>query len=342
MKTKVIIFCGVVLAICVWLLLRRVPEQPRTESPEVQAPLTNQPAVKKAQPAVSVTQAALVPKTGMELYAQMRSNLLSPERKARLEQFQEAWRTPIEFYGKVVDENTNPVSGVHVDFDCNDLSSNGTSYYHTESDANGLFSIRDITGKFLGVHVSKEGYYSSKGDNDSFYYAGENVNFVPDPSNPVIFHLRKKGAGEKLIEVKQNYRVARDGTPLGIDLTTGKASAGGSGDLVVQCWTEDAGKSSGQKYDWHCLVTVPGGGLVLSDEEFAFLAPEEGYVPSAEIKMPADRPDWRNDVDLRFFYRLADGRYGRMTFSMIAGGDHFCMIDSVLNPTGSRNLEPSN
>jgi hypothetical protein len=40
--------------------------------------------------------------------------------------------------------------------------------------------------------------------------------------------------------------------------------------------------------------------------------------------------------------QVADGRYGRMTFSMIAGGQHFCMIDSVLNPSGSRNLEPSN
>jgi hypothetical protein len=30
-----------------------------------------------------------------------------------------------------------------------------------------------------------------------------------------------------------------------------------------------------------------------------------------------------------------------MIFSMIAGGHHFCMINSVLNPSGSRNLEPA-
>ncbi len=36
---------------------------------------------------------------------------------------------------------------------------------------------------------------------------------------------------------------------------------------------------------------------------------------------------------------MADGRYGRMTFSMIAGGQHFCMIDSFLNPSGARNWE---
>jgi len=158
--------------------------------------------------------------------------------------------------------------------------------------------------------------------------------------NPVIFLLRKKGTGENLIGVKQNYRVARDGTPLGIDLATGKATTGGSGDFVVQCWTDDQGKASGQKYDWHCVVTIPGGGVVPTDEEFPFQAPENGYVPTNGIAMLADGTNWTSDVDLKFYYRLADGRYGRMTFSMIAGGQHFCMIDSVLNPSGSRNLEP--
>ena len=292
MRTRIIIYCGIVLAACLWLLWWQHAKVPKPiAGPEAVAVSTNPPVVESqsvnpppavagqpSQPPTSVPQST--PKTGMELYSQMRSNLLSPERKARLEQFQEAWRTPIEFYGKVVDENTNPVAGVQVDFGCNDLSPTGTSYYHTESDANGLFSIKDITGKLLNIHVSKEGYYSSKSDSDSFYYAGENVNFVPDQSNPIIFHLRKKGARAKLVEVKQNYGIARDGTALGIDLTTGKAATGGSGNLVVQCWTEDAGKSSGQKYDWHCLVTIPGGGLVLSSGEFDFSAPEDGYAPS--------------------------------------------------------------
>jgi hypothetical protein len=108
----------------------------------------------------------------------------------------------------------------------------------------------------------------------------------------------------------------------------------------VQCWTEDQGKRSGQKYNWHCVVTIPSGGAITNDDEFPFEAPEKGYFPSLEIAMQANHPDWTSDVNLECFYRLADGRYGRMTFSMIAGGDHFCMIDSFLNPTGSRNLEP--
>ena len=109
----------------------------------------------------------------------------------------------------------------------------------------------------------------------------------------------------------------------------------------MRCWTQDAGKRSGEKYDWRCVVSIPGGGAVTNNAEFAFEAPEQGYTPSLEIAMPAARADWQDDVDVKFYYRLADGRYGKMTFSMIAGGQHFCMIDSVLNPFGSRNLEPT-
>jgi hypothetical protein len=239
-----------------------------------------------------------------------------------------------------VDENTNPLPGAQVEFDCNDLSPSGTSYYHTQTDTNGLFSINGITGKLLAVKVHKEGYYPFLPFGTNFFYAGENENFVPDENNPIVFYLRKRGNGEALLAVKRNYGVPRDGTPVGIDLMAGNAVSGGTGDVVVQCWTEDQGKRAGERYDWHCRLTIPGGGLVPFEEHFPFTAPEDGYAPAAEISMPADRADWRAEADLTFFYRLADARYGRMRFSMVAGGHHFCMIDSFLNPSGSRNLEP--
>lgn len=52
------------------------------------------------------------------------------------------WLTPIEFYGKVVDQNGQPVVGAEIDFGTNDLSPTGSSNYKGASDTNGLFSIR--------------------------------------------------------------------------------------------------------------------------------------------------------------------------------------------------------
>jgi hypothetical protein len=249
------------------------------------------------------------------------------------------WQAAINFYGKVVDERSNAVSGADVQFSWTESpSENGNREAKTETGPDGLFSLNGERGAILGVHIGKEGYYSSRQGSDTFHYSVMG-RFIADPKSPVVFRLRKMGLVQPLVAMKRNRAIPRDGTPVWFDLTTGNTAPGENGDLVVRCWTQDHGKPRGQRYDWHCTVAVPGGGLVPTDEEFPFLAPEGSYAPAEEIIMPADRPDWKDDVELRFYYRLANGRYGRMKFAMIAGGQHFCMIDSVLNPSGSRNLE---
>lgn len=334
MRKSILLFCIFVLAFCAWLLFHRTKEPITNSSQKVQTAPTNQPSqIQSGQSLTPKPLSAPITQTPASHPTPLTSNELEEHAIA-------AWEKPIEFYGKVVDENTNPVEGATIQFQWSGRSDKIFTAA-TESDADGLFSLHGKHGRGLNVFVSKEGYYSSRRDKTGFLYSlGPDI-YSPEEWNPVIFHLYKKGVGESLINIKQNYHVPRDGTPLGINLTTGKAEMGGSGDLVVRCWTDDQGKPSSAKYDWHCIVTIPGGGLVLSDKEFAFLAPENGYVSTNEIAMPADRPDWRNDVDVKFFYELPNGDYGRMIFSMIAGGQHFCMIDSLLNPTGSRNLEPA-
>ena len=253
------------------------------------------------------------------------------------------WQAPIDFYGKVVDENGNAVEGASVGFGWMELPiETGNRTASTKSDAAGLFSLRGQRGPNLSVSVSKEGYYAAHRGQMSFNYALGNEDFKADPQNPIVFNFRKKGLGQPLLSLKRNYAVPRDGTPVSIDLVTGATAHGQNGNLVIQCWTQDQGKKPGEKYDWRCTVTVPGGGEVPTSDEFAFQAPEGGYMPSTEVQMIAGQPDWKDDVDLKFYFRLADGRYGRMTFSIIAGGQHFCIIDSVLNPSGSSNLEPAN
>ena len=340
MRKRIWIPLVIVLAVCLLLLFKTkqhqrsaLPEQ--GEAPTNQASQPEQPKAVENRRTSNTSQPPPLPPSATPLAQALATT--NPMAAMRLAM----WQAPIEFYGKVVDENSNVVVGAQVSFHWVEIPApEGNRTSTTESDGGGLFSLHGKHGPSLKVSVSKEGYYAPHRGEWGFTYAlGPGV-ISPDPQNPVIFNLRKKGMGENLIGVKQNYRVARDGTPLGIDLITGKASIGGNGDFVVQCWTQDEGKPSGSKYDWRCVVTVPGGGVVTNNDEFAFLAPENGYVLTNEIAMPADRTNWTSDVDLKFYYRLADGRYGRMTFSMIAGGQHFCMIDSILNPSGSRNLEP--
>ena len=196
------------------------------------------------------------------------------------------WQTPIEFYGKVVDESSNPVPRATIEFTWMELpTDDGSKYTNTESSAEGLFSLQNQRGPSLQVLVSKEGYYPRRGG--AKYGPAETPEFSANPQNPVIFRLRKKGQPEPLLKLKRNYNISRDGTALAINLENGQTTKGENGNLVVQCWTEDKGKRRGEKYDWRCVVKLPDGGAIATAEEFPFLAPEVGYKPSIEINMPA-------------------------------------------------------
>jgi hypothetical protein len=333
MRKSILLACIIVLAFCAWLLFHHTKEPITNSSQEAQTALTNRQSLN--QPSQSV-----IPKPLPAPITQTPAPHPTPLTSNELEERAIAeWEKPIEFYGKVVDENTNPVQGATIQFQWSGRSDKVFTAA-TESDAAGLFSLHGKHGRSLDVSVGKKGYYSSRRDKTGFLYSlGPDI-YSPEEWNPVIFHLRKKGEGASLVGLKRNYRIPRDGTPVSINLTTGATATSESGDFVVRCWTQDAGKRSGEKYDWRCVVSIPGGGAITNNDEFPFEAPEKGYVPSLEIAMPANVPDWRDTVELKFYYHLANGLYGRMTFTMVAFNQHFCMIDSALNPTGSRNLEP--
>lgn len=340
MRKQIWIPCAVGLAFCLLLLLLRPVQHQKTALPDQNEIPANRPSQPRQAEAPQNREGANTPRSTAPPALVAPAGPIggsNPVAAARLA----LWQTQIEFYGKVVDESGNAVSEADITFKWTEIpTEEGSRTSTTKSDAKGLFSMHGQRGPSLEVWVGKEGYYAPHRGQWGFNYAlGPDI-VSPEPQNPVIFQLRKRGAAVPLVALKRSYSISRGGTPLSIDLATGVTMIGASGDFVVQCWTEDQGKRSGERYSWRCVVTIPGGGIVPTEEEFAFLAPENGYMRSTEIAMSAARTDWRDDVDLKFFYRLADGRYGRMTFSMIAGGQHFCMINSILNPSGSRNLEP--
>lgn len=54
-----------------------------------------------------------------------------------------------------------------------------------------------------------------------------------------------------------------------------------------------------------------------------------------------DRKLWNRRASKNFWLRFPDKTFGRISFLMIAGGDHFAVIQGFRNPTPEdRNLEP--
>jgi len=246
------------------------------------------------------------------------------------------WRTPISFYGRVVDERGNSVSGTTIEFGWTDLSPEGYSRATTTSDDAGLFSLDGRTGKHLSVRVAKDGYYTSKSNRSSFFYAGENENFTPDSRNPVLFSLRKKGKGANLITSEKGVRprlalrVPSDNVPVKVDLFEKQSSS--SGQLEIRKNKEVA--------EWSLGIEIPDGGLVESSEEFQFEAPEEGYQPVVKFNLKEGEANWTPHINKRYYVAFGQPRkYGWLRVEASIDQETV-FLEYAINPDGSRYLEP--
>jgi len=258
---------------------------------------------------------------------------------AQMKEIAAAYNTPINFWGKVVDEKGNPVPGALAKMGAADQPLKTGTEYERITDANGLFSVTGAKGLSLSVDVSKAGYYRtdrSRGQVSYFYPSGNKVP-LPTQNSPTVFELRKMGETVPLVHVTElSLRIPKNGSSVEVNLETGLTI--GQGDLKVQCWTNDQAKDAQGHYDWKCLLTVPGGGLVERKDQFAFEAPLEGYQESVELTPSPEK--WTSYVERQYFVKLSDNRYARINFDMRTGGEHFFVIESYFNPTpGSRNLE---
>jgi len=322
MKRKWIILIGllVVAAMVLWWLRTPQPKQPRDQVTPIPEPIPS------ASPHTATTTSAVQ----------------SLDRTAVVESIQGALATPITFYGKVIDQNGDPVPDATVNYSALDKFNASGSQYQGKSDANGNFSISGIVGAALSVGVRKKGYYMIDGKSASAFAYGVGPDSTrrepPTKDNPAILVLQKMGIAEPLIHISsRTYRIARNGTPLEVDLTTGQKSAQGS--LRVEAWTEDQAKNAKQHYNWRCRISVPNGGLVERQDQFDFEAPADGYKPSDEIVMLKTAGKWQPQAQREYFVKFEDGRYARIQLKMIAQGNHFFRLESYLNPSGSRNLE---
>jgi len=252
--------------------------------------------------------------------------------------------TPITFYGKVVDQNGEPIPGANVDYGTIDKFDESGSDYQSKSDENGGFSITGINGAVLTVGVRKEGYYNIHGKSDAAFAYGVGVDPTrkapPTKDNPAMFVLQRIGVTEPLLHIaSRQYRMSKSGEPIEIDLKTGNLVAPGTGNLRLERWANDRNKDTKGHFDWGFRITAPQGGLAERKEQFAFEAPQEGYTEKIEIKMPASVADtWSYAINRSYFVVMRD-HYALIKLDIYSGHDNAVLLEAFVNPTGSRNLE---
>ena len=254
---------------------------------------------------------------------------------------------PIVFYGKVVDQNMQPVASANISFNYNQFRPEGSFSASATSDNNGIFSLSGVSGVTLSVKVSKDGYDPVTSSNQyQFVYLAPpgSEPFHPDAMNPVIFYLRKMGNGVNLITSQRgmspDFVISPpiDGRLIKVDLL--KRKTGGSGQLEIQNWL-DIDPNSGRTKSWRLKLFIPDGGFIETQDEFPFLAPEKGYQSELDFPMPDANGNIRFGVSHKLYY-VAFGNprcYGRLEVSA-SDQTGEVMLQYAINPDGSRNLEP--
>jgi hypothetical protein len=139
----------------------------------------------------------------------------------------------------------------------------------------------------------------------------------------------------------RDFLLAADGKPTEVSLRDGRLTPAGQGDLKVEFQAGPPLDNFPSRISWQCQVMIPGGGLVQTDEEFPFLAPENGYQEFDQWNVGAT--NWTETLDKQYYVKLRDGNFGRVKLRVIGvPGRAFFRMESFLNPSGSRNLEPAN
>jgi len=251
---------------------------------------------------------------------------------------------PISFYGRVVDQDGAPLSGVKVQssirhWDPSAPNLGSSIPLNANSDSAGIFSFAGVTGDAITVDsIDKAGYELEPTPRSYGAIAG-------GPQAPITFRMWSTNVHESLIAGNTSSQIVPDGRIYLVNLTNGTVSESGKGDVKV--WVKRP-SSVGQRdrYDWSCGIEVANGGLI-EDHSLGgamFQAPQEGYAPSFvyEQKVGSGWGDMTGEK--RFYLSLNGGKiYGQMTIELFAYYNKqipgMVRLRYAINPSGSRILK---
>lgn len=329
-------------------LLPRLPEaEPTADEPNgspTPSDLAKQPAI---APQAERGAGGLLPKP--RLFRSTRYPPVTEEERAMWAWWREMerrdpqfeWKTPIEFYGKVVDQSGRPVTEAAVRYSWTTAVGPrpDPSAIATSSD-DGAFAISGLSGKRLVVEVSKDGFVPLRASRGSFEYSAffDELFHVPDPATPVVFRLQRLHGASRMYKHECDIRLALSDSTL-LDVAAGRF--GSVGDFRITTVRRESG-DGGMGSLILQLEAPAGAGLVVTSDELMFEAPPEGYDRAVEISIGPGASQGPDSIRGRLYVRTRAGTYAAIELESIYWQRrNEVTLNAVVyfNPDGSRNLE---
>ncbi len=190
--------------------------------------------------------------------------------------------------------------------------------------------------------ISKEGYIITTKTRKGYLYGPLAHHYVPNPLQPVIYHMWKTNGAVPLFRVDISIGLPKDGTAVAIDLRRKRRVTLPTEDTDLRVTLRESAppgqRNSRTSFDWSFALKVPDGGVVETRDEFTYLAPEEGYQSRWGVEYHKDQADWQSDVKREFYLRNHAGQqYGWLSIRIRPDAGYpagYLVIDGYLNPAG--------
>ncbi len=262
----------------------------------------------------------------------------------------ESKNVEIRFYGKVVDQDEKPLAGVTVKASArtwemkNPFEPVGKNRYDSKvTGPDGLFTFTSFYGDALDLDsIAKTGYILTKRTPKSYLYGPLDDHYIPNSLVPVVFHMWRTNGSVPLYEVRFQMSIPQDGTILSFDLRRNKRVTLPTEDTDLRI-TLNQHAPPGQRnartpFDWSFVLEVPDGGVIETQDEFLYLAPEQGYQPKWSVDYPKDVAPWKARRVVSFYlHNRAGQQYGQLTMDFRPeAGDRtgYLAVQGYLNPNG--------
>ena len=345
MKPRVVIFVSVsallIMAVIYW---RRPVQSPvTTEKPQAIGQSNSTPSANGSVSNESLSR--ITPQNIGTLTSPASSSTNDARRAEMTARFVEQKNEPIEFYGMVIDQDSNALSGVNVKVTVEQVIMPVSTVPYIGPKEISVERTTGTDGRFEISGMKGEGFDLESIQKDGYEVEPTKRGFGPSGGsfeNPTIFKMWSTNIHEKLIGGDKKFQIIPDGRSYFINLTDCTINESGQGDLKV--WINYTNQvQDSNLHDWSAGIEVINGGLleqVLGSPMFE--APADGYVPTFQVEQKIKGYQGGETGSHQFFLRLRNGQiYGQMTIDLYAPFNEvpgLIRLSYAINLSGSQIL----
>ena len=266
-----------------------------------------------------------------------------PSLLEKIRDFYEHADVPMNFYGRVIDQDGKGVEGATISFQSERAGvlmadgrvANNNEKGTTTSSADGSFSIKGAEGLTLRINlIEKEGYREGGLTARSFGYRGTPEIHNADAAKPVDFLIVSNSSPKT--KIVYNKEIPFSWNRGAVDFLIP-----GVGKFVI---TPTRSKSPDQirNFDWHVDVVMDNAELAKIEQGGAKIAPQDGYQKSFQYGSNQGGPKWAGAIQDHYAFKTTSGLYGIVNFYLVAerpDGEQQGSLEVRINESGARNLD---